>query len=145
MMKRIIILFLLSIVSIFAEIKTELSSYQIITGADGKVERLSAEEGTPGDILEYIFYVKNEDTTVIYNLNPVIPIPLGTTLLENKIAPKKDFKVSINGRDFVDYPIIKNNIEIPMIEYRAVSWSIPQLNVGAETNLSVQVKINLAN
>lgn len=144
-MKRIIMLFLLSVVSIFAEVKTELSSYKVITGADGKVEKVSAEQGSPGDVLEYVFYIKNEDPAAIYNLNPIIPIPEGTTVIQSSISPQKNYKVSVNGRDFLDYPIKKDNVAVPMGDYKAVSWEIPQLNEGMEANLKLQVKINSPN
>lgn len=141
-MKRVIMIFLLTVVSLFSEVKTELTSYKVITGADGKTERVGAEQGSPGDVLEYVFYIKNDDPEAIYNLNPVIPIPDGTTLLQQSIEPQKNYKVSLNGRDFMDYPIKKNNVAVPLGEYRAVSWEIPQLNKGMEINLKLQVKIN---
>lgn len=145
MKNNIIRLFLLFTVSMFADIKTELSSYQIITDKNGTIERVSAEEGSPGDILEYVFYIKNEEKEIIYNLNPIIPIPEGTTMLKESLVPKNNFKVSLNGRDYLEFPIKKDGINIPLESYRAVMWDIPQLNIEKEIELKLQVKINTGN
>ncbi|WP_297486971.1 hypothetical protein [uncultured Cetobacterium sp.] len=144
-MKRVILIFLLTVVSVFAEIKTELSSYKVITGAEGNIERVSSEQGLPGDILEYVFYIKNDTSEAIYNVNPIIPIPNGTTLIDDKIFPQNNFKVSLNGRDFLEFPIIQNGLEVPLSNYRAVLWEISQLNTGIDMNLKLQVKINSGN
>lgn len=144
-MKRVILIFLLTVVSIFAEIKTELSSYKVVTKSDGSIEKVSAEQGSPGDILEYIFYIKNNTSEAIYSVNPIIPIPTGTTLIKDEILPQNNFKVSLDGLNFLDFPIVKNGLEVPLGEYRAVLWEIAQLNTGIDKNLKLQVKINSGN
>lgn len=145
MRNNVILLFLLFTVSIFSEIKTELFSYQILTNENGEIERVSAEEGSPGDVLEYVFNIQNDSKEVIYNLNPIIPIPEGTTIIKESLVPKNRFKASLNGRDFLEFPIIQDGLEIPISNYRAVMWDIPQLSNEKEIELKLQVKINSRN
>nr|WP_307775365.1 hypothetical protein [uncultured Cetobacterium sp.] len=144
-MKKVLLLFILAVTSVFAEITTELSSYKIVRNSEGKIEKVSAEQASPGDIVSYEFYIKNGSEEIIYNLNPIIPIPEGTTLIPDTITPKKGYKVSSNGRDFVEYPIKIDNVEISTGEYRGVSWEISQLDKEMEVTLELQVRINTPN
>ncbi|MBC2856412.1 MAG: hypothetical protein RR191_05275 [Cetobacterium sp.] len=143
-MKKLLTLFMIISATIFAEIKTELVAQKVVTSSEGKIERVSAENANPGDIINYSFFMTNEDNETATNLNPTIPIPMGTSLIPDTISPK-DFKVTINGRDFYDFPIKVDGKDVPNSEYRVVSWSIPELKAKGEKKVELSVQIHTVN
>lgn len=139
MKKILMVLFLLG-TTLFAEVKTQLTSTKVIS-KEGKIEKVSADTAQPGDILNYNFHITNEDINSVKNLNPTIPVPLGTTLIPESISPK-NFKVSTNGKDFLKFPILENGTPVPNSAYRAVLWNIESLDRNKELTVQLNVQIN---
>lgn len=140
-MKRIIVLFLLIVSTIFAEVKTELKHRKIVKNEKGTIEKVAPESVSPGDILEYTFIIDNLEQESIKNLSPTIPVPNGTTLIPETGNPS-NYLVSINGRDFFPYPIKVDGVPVQDSEYKGVSWNIEELKPEEKVELQVQVKIN---
>ena len=140
-MKKILVMFILVVSTVFAEVKTHLSNMKVVKNDKGVVERVEAKNVSPGDILEYTFTIDNQETESIKNLNPAIPVPTGTTLIPNTEKPKEAF-VSVNGRDFHPYPIKVNGEEVDLNEYRIVSWNVEKLEPGEKIELQMQVLVN---
>ncbi|MGL5638810.1 MAG: hypothetical protein ACRCW7_05655 [Cetobacterium sp.] len=139
-MKRILVLFLVLVTTIFAEVKTELKSYKIVD-KEGVQSKVEVTEASPGDIIGYDFFISNETEQALEKINPTIPVPIGTTFIPNKSEPS-DYLVSINERDFLPYPIIRDGVAVNDSEYRLVTWNIQKLDAGQSLNLGIQVKVN---
>ena len=60
-MKKILILFILLVSTIFAEVKTHLSNMKIVKDDKGGIEKVEAKNVSPGDILEYTFTIDNQE------------------------------------------------------------------------------------
>lgn len=140
-MKRLLVLFLVLVTTIFAEVKTELKSYKVLVDKEGVETKVEAQSAAPGDIIEYNFFIANETEEALERLNPGIPVPVGTTLIPNETTPE-GYLVSINQRDFYPYPILEEGVPVNDSEYRLVSWNIEKLEPGKSLNLDIQVKVN---
>ncbi|MGL4653457.1 hypothetical protein [Cetobacterium sp.] len=140
-MKRILVLFLILVTTIFAEVKTELTSYKVLVDKEGVKSKVEATEAAPGDIIGYNFFISNGTEEALEKISPTIPIPSGTTFIPEEGEPK-NYLVSINERDFSPYPIMQDGVPVDDSQYRLVSWNIEKLAPGESLNLEVQVKVN---
>ncbi|WP_047382704.1 hypothetical protein [Cetobacterium sp. ZWU0022] len=140
-MKRILVLFLVLVTTIFAEVKTELTSYKVLVDKDGVKSKVEATEATPGDIIGYNFFISNGTEEALERISPTIPVPAGTTFIPDEGDPK-NYLVSINERDFSPYPIMQDGVPVDDSQYRLVSWNIEKLEPGESLNLEIQVKVN---
>ncbi|MGL5544808.1 MAG: hypothetical protein ACRDB6_06840 [Cetobacterium sp.] len=139
-MKRLLVLFVMLVSTVFAEVKTELKSFKIVD-KEGVQSRVEATEATPGDIILYEFFISNETEEALERINPTIPVPVGTTFIPNKSEPS-NYLVSINERDFLPYPIMRDGNPVNDSEYRLVNWNVEKLAAGESLNLSIEVKVN---
>ncbi|MHA4989710.1 hypothetical protein [Cetobacterium somerae] len=140
-MKRILILFILVVSTVFAEVKTHLSNMKIVKDDKGGIEKVEAKNVSPGDILEYTFTIDNQEEEGIENLNPTIPVPKGTTIVPNTGKPS-NYLVSINGRDYYPYPIEVDGKPVELSEYKGVGWNVDELKPGEKAEFQMQVKLN---
>lgn len=140
-MKKILILFILVVSTVFAEVKTHLSNMKIVKDDKGDVEKVEAKNVSPGDILEYTFTIDNQEEEAIENLNPTIPVPKGTTIVPNTGKPS-NYLVSINGRDYYPYPIEVDGKPVELSEYKGVGWNVDELKPGEKAEFQMQVKLN---
>lgn len=140
-MKRILVLFLVLVTTIFAEVKTELTSYKVLVDKDGVKSKVEATEATPGDIIGYNFFISNGTEEALERISPTIPVPSGTTFMPDEGDPK-NYLVSVNERDFSPYPIMQDGAPVDDSQYRLVSWNIEKLEPGESLNLEIQVKVN---
>lgn len=140
-MKKILILFILLVSTIFAEVKTHLSNMKIVKDDKGGIEKVEAKNVSPGDILEYTFTIDNQEEEAIENLNPTIPVPKGTTIVPNTGKPS-NYLVSINGRDYYPYPIEVDGKPVELSEYKGVGWNVDELKPGEKAEFQMQVKLN---
>lgn len=140
-MKRILILFILVVSTVFAEVKTHLSNMKIVKDDKGGIEKVEAKNVSPGDILEYTFTIDNQEEEAIENLNPTIPVPKGTTIVPNTGKPS-NYLVSINGRDYYPYPIEVDGKPVELSEYKGIGWNVDELKPGEKAEFQMQVKLN---
>lgn len=140
-MKKILILFILVVSTVFAEVKTHLSNMKIVKDDKGGIERVEAKNVSPGDILEYTFTIDNQEEEVIKNLNPTIPVPKGTTIVPDTGKPSS-YLVSINGRDYYPYPIEVDGKPVELSSYKGVGWNVDELKPGEKAEFQMQVKLN---
>lgn len=140
-MKKILILFILLVSTIFAEVKTHLSNMKIVKDDKGGIEKVEAKNVSPGDILEYTFTIDNQEEEAIENLNPTIPVPKGTTIVPNTGKPS-NYLVSINGRDYYPYPIEVDGKPVELSEYKGIGWNVDELKPGEKAEFQMQVKLN---
>ncbi|MGL5350252.1 MAG: hypothetical protein ACRCZO_18715 [Cetobacterium sp.] len=140
-MKRIILLFVLIVSTVFGEVKTHLGSMKLIKDESGSIQKVPAENASPGDILEYTFSIDNQEEEIIKNLSPTIPVPTGTSLVPETATPD-NYLVSINGRDYYPYPIKVDGEPVELSSYLGVGWNIDELKPGEKLELQMQVKLN---
>lgn len=140
-MKKILILFILLVSTVFAEVKTHLSNMKIVKDDKGGIEKVEAKNVSPGDILEYTFTIDNQEEEAIENLNPTIPVPKGTTIVPNTGKPS-NYLVSINGRDYYPYPIEVDGKPVELSEYKGIGWNVDELKPGEKAEFQMQVKLN---
>lgn len=140
-MKKILILFILVVSTVFGEVKTHLSNMKIMKNDKGGIERGEAKNVSPGDVLEYTFTIDNQEEEAIKNLNPTIPVPAGTTIVPNTGKPS-NYLVSINGRDYYPYPIEVDGKPVELSEYKGVGWNVDELKPGEKAEFQMQVKLN---
>ncbi|MGL4865298.1 MAG: hypothetical protein ACRC4T_19555 [Cetobacterium sp.] len=140
-MKKILVMFILVVSTVFAEVKTHLSNMKVVKNDKGVVERVEAKNVSPGDILEYTFTIDNQEEEVIKNLNPAIPVPTGTTIVPNTGKPS-NYLVSINGRDYYPYPIKVDGKPVELSSYKGVGWNVEELKPGEKAEFQMQVKLN---
>ncbi|MGL4863226.1 MAG: hypothetical protein ACRC4T_08950, partial [Cetobacterium sp.] len=67
-MKRLLVLFLVLVTTIFAEVKTELKSYKVLVDKEGVETKVEAQSAAPGDIIEYNFFIANETEEALERL-----------------------------------------------------------------------------
>ncbi|WP_418966113.1 hypothetical protein [Cetobacterium sp.] len=140
-MKKILVLFILIVSTVFAEVKTHLGSMKIMKNDKGGVEKVEAKNVSPGDILEYTFTIDNQEEEAIKNLNPTIPVPAGTTIVPDTGKPS-NYLVSINGRDYYPYPIEVDGKPVELSSYKGVGWNVAELKPGEKAEFQMQVKLN---
>lgn len=140
-MKKILVMFILVVSTVFAEVKTHLSNMKIVKDDKGGIEKVEAKNVSPGDILEYTFTIDNQEEEVIKNLNPAIPVPTGTTIVPNTGKPS-NYLVSINGRDYYPYPIKVDGNPVELSSYKGVGWNVEELKPGEKAEFQMQVKLN---
>lgn len=137
-MKRVLMFFFLLATAMFAEVKTELVAHKLLP--DG--ELVAAENAKPGDIILYDFTIFNDDPSEIKNLNPSLNVPHGTTLLPSRIIPAKNYKVSLDGVEFLPYPIKDKEGKAVADElYRAVSWNIAEMKADEKMTVKLGVQV----
>lgn len=139
MLKEMFMLCLLVSSVCIAELKTEFKAN--IVNRKGVMKE--GESGKPGEKILYTFTLIN-DTESMQKVNPVIPIPEGTTLLPTSVKPK-DYVVSLDGINFVKHPIKdKDGNDISDSLYRAIKWEVDTLKKNEKLMTSVEVEINVA-
>jgi uncharacterized repeat protein (TIGR01451 family) len=116
---------------------------------DGKESLASAEKVSPGDTLLYRVRYSNNGTTPANNLVVTLPIPKG---LEYQASPElpKAALASLDGDRFEAIPIkrlVKSGDgretlkEVPLSEYRALRWTVDQLQGGKSVLFSARARV----
>lgn len=144
-MKKILLvsLFLFGSISnyIFA-LNTHLSADKIIVNQIGEEIRSRADNVNPGDIIEYIYTIENDNKLSAYYLQPAIPIPKETKLIPKSIFPD-NFKVSVDGINFIDFPVLdQEKEEVPASAYKIIKWNIDELKSKEVIDVRLRVKID---
>ena len=144
MKKRILLLFtfLLTLSTIGLAIETTLTAEKITLNSKGKEVRESAKKANPGDIIEYTFYIDNTESMSQHQLEPSIPIPTNMVLIPKSITPI-EFKVSVDGKNYVNFPVIgENGKNVPNSAYKSIKWNIKEIKSNEKISVKLRTKIN---
>lgn len=133
---------LFSIATLNFAMETNLSAEVVSINEKGGEIKKEAETANPGDLIEYVFSLKNTGENSEYQLNPSIPIPSNMVLIPESISPG-EFQVSVDGENYINYPVY--DLEGKVVEtsaYKGVKWSIEEMKPNEETQVQLRVRIN---
>lgn len=110
------------------------------------------EKVQPGDIIQYTAACHNSSPRIITALKPVIPIPAEMEFELGSSNPTA-LEGSLDGVKFAPLPLERDVKQadgtmkkeaIPAAEYRAIRWSIAELQPGATTEVSLRARMKVA-
>lgn len=121
----------------------------VVKMVEGKERLFPEAKASPGDMVEYSAICKNTGSQRVTNLQPLIPIPAGTELDLKSIKPDA-LSATADGVVFSPIPLRKEVKQadgtvkqelVPAREYRAVRWSVAQLDPGGSAVVSLRVRV----
>lgn len=126
-------------------VDSRLEARRIVTAADGKETFAAADAAKPGDVIEYVATYRNTGKSAVRDLQATLPIPADMELIQGSQKPAAA-TASTDGRNFapmplrrkVDKPGAQGDELVPLREYRALRWSVPEL--GGEKVFSVTAR-----
>jgi uncharacterized repeat protein (TIGR01451 family) len=130
------------------ELSVKLVAQQVLQQGD-KESLVPAEKAKPGDIIEYQAAYANTGDAAANKLVATLPIPAGLALLSASAKPAAE-QASMDGKNFSNVPLtrrVKNergiteDQPVPLSEYRALRWSIPQLQPGATVIVALRARM----
>ncbi|WP_421773046.1 hypothetical protein [Gracilimonas sp.] len=132
------------------EVSSEIVMFRVFTDDSG-IEKLGdASFVEPEDTVEYQVAYTNHGISSISSLEPILPVPEGFKLsLKESKESKKAFQVSLDGKSFQNYPILKSItmdsrivfIPVEDHEYRYVKWVVESLNAGETVVLKARMNV----
>lgn len=138
MKKMLLLLFTMFTISTYS-LEVKLEAKQVIK-VDGEEKLVDVVNVKPGDVIEYILTIKNNENKGITGIRPSIPIHESLTLTERKITPK--YKVTLDGETFKNYPIRNTEgVPVELDKYRGISWELNKLEPGEKKEYVVSVKV----
>ena len=155
-MRRLISISIMLFAGVFSAeaavpVRVTLKAAKVVPGGAKRVERLvPADLAKPGDLLQYDAVYRNESGAKIANLQATLPIPVGLELLLPSMKPA-GAQASLDGKQFASLPLMRTvtapdgkivREEVPVREYRALRWSIPQLAAGAQFTVSARAQVS---
>jgi len=118
--------------------------------ATDKGESLApADTAKPGDVIEYEATYKNRGQSPVLNVAATVPIPAGLALVAESSRPIAQ-QASLDGKTFAPIPLmreVKNPAgitekqPIPLGEYRALRWVLPELAAGADAKVALRARV----
>ncbi len=128
-------------------LESRLDARKVVVEAG--VERLvDAKDAKPGDVIEYAATYRNTGKDAIRELNATLPIPRETELLAGKARPAPS-TASLDGTAFAPLPLKRTVtregkpvvVDVPLAEYRALRWRVPQLPAGQSLTFIARVRV----
>lgn len=127
------------------DVTVKLTASKITAAKDGKEKLIAADTARPGEVIEYSAVYRNETKQPVKGLEATVPIPAGLELLPDTALPAAPL-ASANGADFAAMPLMAPPVDgksapVPMAEYRALRWAIPQLAPGAIATVKLRARV----
>lgn len=133
------------------EVLSELTVFKVVKDAKGKESFEDTASVKPGDVIEYRLKYTNSGKKAIANLQPVLPVPNGTTYLANSASPKLSAVALENGGVMMPFPPVRKiktaqgkevTESVPVEEFKSLQWTVAKLNNGASVTLKARMSIN---
>lgn len=129
-------------------VEAHLDVHKVVRGADGRESVTAAEAVKPGDVLEYVVTYRNSGAQPVRDFVATLPIPLATELVAGSERPV-GARASLDAREFAAVPLKRKahrdgrDLEesVPLREYRALRWAVPELKAGRSLTFSARVKV----
>jgi uncharacterized repeat protein (TIGR01451 family) len=130
------------------EISVKLVAQQVVLSGD-KESLLPAEKARPGDIIEYQAAYVNTGDAAASKVMATVPVPVGLSLVADSARPAAG-QASLDGKTFSSVPLtrrVKNDrgvVEekpVPLGEYRALRWLIPELAPGSTITVALRARM----
>ena len=131
------------------EVASSLSA-QRVEMVEGKAVFSPAIQSKPGELIEYRGTYRNTGTAAVNQLQAIVPVPVGTTLMAASAQPAQA-QASIDGIRFAPMPLTRmvrqpdgsdRKEAVPLAEYRALRWEIGTLAAGGSTVVGLRVRID---
>jgi len=131
------------------DLRVTLVAQKVVLGADGKEQLQPAERAFPGEIVQYDAHYTNVSERLLMRVAPTLPIPRGMAYVPASALPAPD-TASLDGKTFEPIPIKRKvtlpngeteEREVPPTEYRALRWSVGDLDAGTATNVVARVRL----
>jgi uncharacterized repeat protein (TIGR01451 family) len=132
------------------EVSVKLLAQQVV-GSGDKESLVPAEKAKPGDVIQYQAAYVNTGDGAANKVIATVPIPAGLALVDDSARPAAE-QASVDGKTFSNVPLtrrVKNDRgameerPVPLAEYRALRWSIPQLAPGATITVALRARLLL--
>jgi uncharacterized repeat protein (TIGR01451 family) len=128
-------------------LESRLEARKVVVEA-GKERLVDAADAKPGDVIEYAATYRNRGKEPIRNLEATLPIPRDTELLAGSARPAPSTG-SLEGTAFVPLPIRRPVTrdgkavleDVPLREYRALRWRVPQLSPEQSLTFTARVRV----
>ena len=130
-------------------VSSTLTAARVETVA-GKEVLARADNGKPGDLVEYAGNYHNATNHAVDKLMATIPVPTGTTFVAGSASPGAA-QASTDGVRFAPMPLMRSvrkpdgtfrQEPVPLAEYRFVRWELGTLAGGADTVVKLRVQID---
>jgi uncharacterized repeat protein (TIGR01451 family) len=114
---------------------------------------VAAETAKPADVIEYEATYKNRGKSAVSNVAATVPIPAGLTLVPDSSKPTA-VEASVDGKNFAPVPLTKDVMNaygmmekqaVPLGEYRALRWILPELAAGADAKVALRARVLTSN
>ncbi len=128
------------------EVTVKLTASKVAPGKDGKETLVSADEAKPGEVIQYEAVYRNETKGAVKGLEATVPIPAGLELIADSAKPA-GAQASTDGQTFAATPLMtkatatEKSAPVPLSEYRALRWTIPELAAGASTTVTLRARV----
>ncbi len=126
-----------------------LTAQKVLPGSDGREILKAADRATPGEVIQYDALYRNQGQQNIRELEPTLPIPSGLEYLPDTAKPAPT-KASLDGKTFATIPLMRQvtlpggrviERPVPHTEYRALRWSVGDLQAGGSATVSARAKL----
>ena len=130
------------------QVEVALQARRVIVD-QGKEALLPADKAKPGDVIQYEASYHNAGKTPVQHLGAVVPIPVGLALMADSAMPAAG-EASLDGKTFSLAPLmraVKNqagvteNRPVPLAEYRALRWNLPEVAPGTTTTVTLRARV----
>jgi len=134
------------------ELAVSLVARKVITTEKGE-SLVAAETAKPADVIEYEATYKNRGKAAVSNVAATVPIPAGLTLVPESSKPVAA-QASLDGKNFSPVPLTRDVINaygmtekqpVPLGEYRALRWILPELAAGADAKVALRARVLTSN
>jgi len=129
-------------------VASKLEARKIVV-KDGKETSEPGAAAQPGDVIEYVATYTNQTKGAISKLEPTLPIPVSTELIEGSFKPA-GARASLDGVAFAPVPLTRKikladgkevDQTVPLREYRYLRWNVGEL--GGEKSVAVSARVRL--
>jgi len=127
------------------DITVKLTASKVAAAKAGE-KLIPADVARPGEVIQYEAVYRNETKREVKGLEATVPIPAGLELVPDTALPASAL-ASKNGADFAAMPLMAapagaaKSVPVPLAEYRALRWTIPQLAPGAEATVKLRARV----
>lgn len=143
-MRKICLVFilLLNLVCAYAKVDFNLSVEKLEMNS-GEMTLIQAKDVNPGDTLIYTLNVKNDESGVVKNIMPSIPIPEYTTLVPTLVSPSDSYYISTDNKNYKKYPYLgSDGRPVPDSMYKSIRWTVDSMKPNEERTFKFGVSVN---
>lgn len=134
------------------QVQTELRADKLLKQDNGQWSTSPAKDAKPCDLVVYTATYRNPGKDTVRQLVATVPVPVGMDWQGLAVDAKDPPTLaSSDGVSFAPIPLTrkvrsadgKEQVQaVPLHEYRALRWTVPELAAGAATTVKVTTKVS---